>query len=80
MCPRCSRKRQRRVISMGSSVRFSLDLHPLVTQEMHAGPSMNAPAPVAPEQRLFPDAERMQQHAHLARLRGLGAIPLTLFA
>lgn len=65
---------------MGSDVWFPLDLHPLVTQELHAGPSMNPPTPVSPEQRLSPDAEGMQQHTHLARLRGLAAIPLTLFA
>jgi hypothetical protein len=65
---------------MGSEVRFPLDLHPLVTQELHAGPPMNSPTPVSPEQRLSPDAEGMQQHAHLARFVRFAAIPLTLFA
>ncbi|GHO51473.1 hypothetical protein KSX_96360 [Ktedonospora formicarum] len=59
----------------GSDVWFPLDLYPLVTQELHAGPSMNPPTPVSPEQRLSSDAEGMQQHTHLARLRGLAAIP-----
>jgi hypothetical protein len=78
--PRCSGKRQRRVIPMGSDIWFPVDLHPLVTQELHTSPPMNSPTPVSPEQWLSPDAERMQQHTHLARLRGLIAIPLTLFA
>jgi len=49
---------------MGSDVWFPLDLHPLVTQELHADPSMNPPTPVSPEQWLSPAAEGMQQHTH----------------
>ena len=41
---------------------------------------MDSPAPIAPEERGRPYLERMQQHAHLARLRRRAAIPLTLLA
>jgi hypothetical protein len=39
---------------------------------------MLSPAPVAPEQGRRADDERMQEHAHLTRLRGSAAIPLAL--
>jgi hypothetical protein len=47
---------------------------------LHTGASMLSPAPVVPEERRIPDGEWMQEHAHLARLRGLATIPLALFA
>lgn len=37
-------------------------------------------APITPLQRGWIDNERMQEYAHLAWLRGLAAIPLTLLA
>src|SRR5258708_17075913 len=47
---------------------------------MDAGPPMSSPAPISPEERGRTNLERMQQHAHLARLCCLPAIPLTLLA
>ena len=41
---------------------------------------MSSPAPISPEERGRTNLERMQQHAHLARLCCLPAIPLTLLA
>jgi hypothetical protein len=57
-------------------------LHPhlqaLASQQLHGRPSMKPPAPVTPEERGRPDHKGVQQHAHLARLRGGSALPLTL--
>ncbi len=57
-------------------------LHPhlqaLASQQLHGRPSMKPPAPVTPEERGRPDHKGMQQHAHLAGLRGGSALPLTL--
>jgi hypothetical protein len=47
-------------------------------KQLDAGPPMYSAAPVLPEQRLPPDAERMQEHADLARLFGGVPIPLAL--
>ncbi len=39
---------------------------------------MGPTTPVTPEERLIPDDERMQEHAHLARLPCGATIPLAL--
>ncbi len=52
----------------------------LVSHELHAGAPVLSAAGVAPEQRCGTHPERMQQHTHLARLRGSATIPLTLLA
>jgi len=50
----------------------------LLAHELHTGTPVRSPAPIAPEQRCGTHSERMQQHTHLARLRGSTPIPLTL--
>ncbi|WP_220202030.1 hypothetical protein [Reticulibacter mediterranei] len=60
--------------------RWYAHLDTLMLKQLYARAPMHATAPVLPEERFTPDAERMQEHTHLARLRGLGAIPLTLVA
>jgi len=57
-----------------------LYLHALVTQELDAHTPMKPSAPVSPEQGSRTDHQGMQQYAHLARLSGDAALPLTLFA
>jgi hypothetical protein len=72
---------KRRGNDHGSGIpRLHLDLHPLVAQELYAGAPMNSPTSIMPEERLTPNHERMQEDAHLARLRRGAAIPLTLLA
>ena len=51
-----------------------------MSHELHAGPPMVSPTPIAPEERGRTHLERMQQHAHLAWLCRRTAIPLTLLA
>jgi len=60
--------------------RLDLDLHPLVAQELDAGPPMNPSTPVTPEDRSRTDHHWMQQHAHLTRLCRCPTIPLALLA
>jgi hypothetical protein len=55
-------------------------LQALVAHQPHAGTPMCSAAPIAPEERGRTHLERMQQHAHLARLSCRAAIPLTLLA
>ncbi len=55
-------------------------LQALVAHELQAGTPICSAAPIAPEERGRTHLERMQQHAHLARLRRRAAIPLTLLA
>ena len=57
-----------------------LDLHALVTKELHAHTSMVPTTPVTPSQGRRSDDEGMQEHAHPTRLGGGGAMPLTLFS
>jgi hypothetical protein len=64
----------------GRIPRSQLDLDALVAKQLDAGTPMNPSTPVTPEERLISDDERMQEHAHLARLGSGAAIPLTLFA
>ena len=60
--------------------RPDLHLDALLAQELYARTSVVPTAPVTPEQGCRTDDERMQEHAHLARLRSSAAIPLTLVA
>ena len=57
-----------------------LDLHALVAKQLDAGTSMNPSTPVMPLEGGGTDSHWMQEDAHLARLLGGGAIPLTLLA
>jgi len=56
-----------------------LHVNRLLAQQLHASSAMLPPAPILPENGLWANDERMQQHAHLARFRGDAAHPLTLF-
>ena len=58
--------------------RRKLHGHPLVSQELEAGPPMLPAVPVTPEQRMGADLEGVQQHAHLALLLRLVTAALTL--
>jgi hypothetical protein len=51
-----------------------------MSHELDAGTPMGSAAPIAPEQRSSPNRERVQEHAHLARLDRGTAIPLALLA
>ena len=55
-----------------------MDLHLLVSEQLHASPAMGPPAPVPPEQGSRTDDEWMQQHTHPAGFGGSSAMPLTL--
>jgi len=72
-------KRLRRTGRFGSRGLRKRHLHSLAAQELHASPSMLASRPISPQQWGLTRAERMEQDAHLARLFGLLAVPLTLF-
>jgi len=52
----------------------------LVAKQLDAGTSMNPSTPVMPLEGSGTDSHWMQEDAHLARLLGGGAIPLTLLA
>src|SRR5439155_22731590 len=76
----CTRQGHRRD-GWGSRVpELHLDLHALVTKQLHAHPSMVSATPVPPEDGLRTDGQWMQQHANLAGFRSGTAIPLTLLA
>jgi len=60
--------------------RLHMDLHLLVAEKLDAGSPMNPSTPVVPSDRLWPDGQWMQQHAHLAWLLGFAPIPLALLA
>ena len=49
-----------------------------MTKQLHAYPTMMPTTPVIPEEWLISNHERMQEDAHLARLFGGAALPLTL--
>ena len=77
--PRKDGRRRRRAALAGQDLcKPHLDV--LITHQLHTGTSMLSAAPVAPEQGRRTDDERMQEHAHLARLRSRAAIPLALLA
>jgi len=52
----------------------------LVPHELLTSAPVLSAAPISPEQRRGTHRQRMQQHTHLARLRGSAAIPLALLA
>ena len=60
------------------TVRQQSDLDALVSHELDTGAPVLPPAPIAPEHRCGTHPERMEQHTHLARLRGGAAVPLAL--
>src|SRR5258706_136980 len=68
----------RRDVWAGRGGRLHLHHQALAAQQLHARSAMEPPAPVLPEERSRPDGEGMQQHAHLTRLFGGAALPLTL--
>lgn len=76
-------KRPRSVAWRGSTCavpNHHLNLGALVAKELHTRAPMNSSTPVSPEERPIPDDEWMEENTHLARLRSLAAIPLTLSA
>src|SRR5438128_3400091 len=75
----CTRQGCRRGIRAGRETLLSLHLHTLGTQQLLARPSLVPTTPITPEQGRGTNDEGMQQHAHLARLGGGAALPLTLF-
>ena len=80
MCALGTRQGRWREIRVGREALIYLYLHLLVTQQLPARPSMVPTTPITPEQGCGADNEGMQQYAHLARLGGGAALPLTLFA
>jgi len=59
--------------------RRQADLDALLSHQLDTGAPVCSATPVLPEKRFTPDAERMQEHADLARLFGGAPIPLALF-
>src|SRR5690349_10938713 len=53
-------------------------VHPLATQQVHAGAAMDSATPIVPEQRSRAHREWMQEQAHSAGLCRLVAMPLAL--
>src|SRR5215472_990419 len=53
-------------------------VHPLTTQQVHTGASMDSATPIVPEQRSRAYRERMQQQTHSSGLCRLVAMPLAL--
>lgn len=80
MCPLGTGKGRRRGGWSGRAPQLRLDRHALVARQLDTCPPMQPSIPVPPQERSSPHGERMQQHAHLARLGGGAAIPLTLLA
>ncbi len=73
---RTGKRRRRGIRAHGESLLY-LHLEVLAAQRQ-ARTSMVPTTPVPPEERFRPDDEWMQQYAHLARLGGGAALPLTL--
>jgi hypothetical protein len=71
-------KRQWRIHQEGGESSSHQYLQMLLAQKLHTHSSMLSPAPVTPEEGGRADDERVEQHAHLARLGGGTAIPLAL--
>src|SRR5712692_11176222 len=80
MCALCPGKGRRFDCHEDRGGRLDFYLDTLMAHQLDARPSVEPTAPVAPEHRLRPDDERMQQHADLARFGGRAPIPLTLLA
>ena len=71
----------RRLRGWGSLTRrFHLHLNSLAATELHSRLPRLSAAPILPEHRSRPNAERMQQQTHPARLRRRSSVPLTLLA
>src|SRR6266496_1371838 len=81
MGPLCSgEKRNNRARWISARGQDDLDREALISQELHASPTMPSAERVSPQQGSRSDRERMQEHTHLTRLRGCIAQPLTLLA
>ena len=81
MGPLCSgEKRNNRARWISARGQDDLDREALISQELHASPTMPSAERVSPQQGSRSDRERKQEHTHLTRLRGCIAQPLTLLA
>lgn len=80
MCSLLARKRRSLDGWAEGAARFHSDLHPLAPYQLQARPPLYAMAPVPPEQRRRGEGQRMQEHAHPARLPGVPGMPLALLA
>ena|SRR5260370_832056 len=60
----CTGQGRRRDSWSGRGPGLHLDLHALVTKQLHARTSMEPTTPIFPEQRSRTDNERMQEHTH----------------
>ena len=65
-----TRKGRRRDREEWRAGRFNLDLDALLAHQLDACPAVGTTAPITPENGLRSNVQGMQQHAHLARLRG----------
>ena len=72
-----TRKRRERTGWHGASPRPNLDRHTRLPQEVQTRPPMLSPGPVTPEEWPFPDHERMEEDADLARFARFVTLPLT---
>lgn len=66
-------------ICTGREPLLLLDVYALMTKQVPADPTVMPTTPVRPEERPISNHEWMQEDAHLARLFGGAALPLTLF-
>ncbi len=86
LCPRqaimgtlATCKRHGRAGRCGNRSHWPRHVHALAAHDLHTSPSVRASRPITPQQGGGTHLERMEQDAHLTRLSGLFAIPLTLF-
>ena len=68
--PLGTRKGRRRDREEWRAGRFNLDLDALMAHQLDACPAVETTTPIPPENGLRSNVQGMQQHAHLARLRG----------
>ncbi len=80
MCPLSTGKGRRLNDGEGRSGSPDLYFDTLLAQQLNTRPPVGPATPVTPLDGLRTDHEGMQEHAHLARLCGGAAIPLTLLA
>ena len=78
VCTLCPGKRRRLDGWIDRDPGLHLDLHALLTKQIHACTSMVPTTPIPPGQGRRTDDEWMQQHTHPTRLGGGSAMPLTL--
>lgn len=78
MCALRTGQECRNRICAGREPLLLLDVQALMTKQLYADPPVMPTTPVIPEERLISNHEWMQEHAHLARLFGGAALPLTL--